>query len=78
VKALNGVNFFVKEGEFAMLQSIGMTGRQLRQMLETEGPYYAAAAGAVSVLFTVGAVLPAAVLKTVEKQSIVERLRLTE
>lgn len=107
-------SIITRRREFAMLQSIGMTGRQLRNMLVTEGIYYALAAGAVSVVlgilisvltvraltgemwffsyqFTVlpllviipillvmGVLLPLIMLKSVEKQSIVERLRETE
>lgn len=36
--------------EFAMLQSVGMTGRQLKTMLVWEGLYYTLGSGAVSVL----------------------------
>lgn len=36
--------------EFAMLQSVGMTGRQLQRMLVYEGIFYAASAGLVSLL----------------------------
>ena len=38
--------------EFAMLQSIGMTGRQLKTMLIYEGLYYALGAVAVALLFS--------------------------
>lgn len=60
IGVLNFVNsmltsIITRQKEFAMLQSIGMTGKQLRQMLVLEGLYYAAAAGMVSVLL--GAVL---------------------
>ena len=34
--------------EFATLQAVGMTGRQLRRMLTLEGLYYALFAGAAS------------------------------
>ncbi|MCI9442997.1 MAG: ABC transporter permease, partial [Ruminococcus sp.] len=37
--------------EFAMLQSIGMTGKQLKSMLSYEGLYYAAGTIAASVVF---------------------------
>ena len=97
-----------------MLQSIGMTGGQLRKMLMLEGLFYTAAAGAaalvlgilfsavivkaiavnlwffsyqftilplvlvVPVLLVIGVLLPLLVLRTVSRQSIVERLRETE
>ena len=41
--------------EFAMLQSIGMTGRQLKTMLVWEGLYYALGAVAVSLLLSIAA-----------------------
>ena len=37
--------------EFAMLQSIGLSGRQLRQLLMCEGVYYALISGALGVVF---------------------------
>lgn len=97
--------------EFAVLQSIGMTRKQLRGMLMTEGLYYTLAAVltaimlgifmsllfvrviigkmwfftyrftitpllvVVPVLLVVGLLLPAIVVRTVERQSIVDRLR---
>lgn len=100
--------------EFAMLQSIGMTTKQLQKMLIAEGFYYTATSGVLSILlgillsaiivqtfsenlwffsyhFTilpllliipilliVGILLPCLVLRTVKKQSIVDRLRETE
>lgn len=100
--------------EFAMLQSIGMTAKQLQKMLITEGLLYAAATGAVSlglgismsallsqtiakslwffsykftilplagsipILLIVGIILPIPILRSVEKQSIVDRLRESE
>lgn len=119
IGVLNFVNSMLtsivtRRREFAMLQSIGMTTKQLNRMLMTEGLLYTAAAGAVSILlgillsavvsqtiaenlwffsyrFTIlplmvtipillliGLLLPWPVLRTVEKQSIVERLRETE
>lgn len=36
--------------EFAMLQAVGMTGKQLKRMLILEGLFYAVASGAVSLL----------------------------
>ena len=39
----------LRRREFAMLQSIGMTTKQLRRMLMTEGLYYTAAAGFLSL-----------------------------
>lgn len=38
--------------EFAMLQSVGMTGRQLKQMLVLEGLFYTAGAGVVTIMLT--------------------------
>lgn len=116
IGVLNFVNsmltsIITRRTEFAMLQSIGMTGKQLRQMLVMEGVYYAAAAGFVSIvlgavlslvivqalagsmwffsykftifplllvipiLLLIGVLLPVVFLRSVEKQSIVERLR---
>lgn len=58
IVALVGVlNFFnailtgilTRRREFAMLQSVGMTGRQLKQMLVCEGVFYAAGAGALTL-----------------------------
>lgn len=43
----------VRRREFAMLQSIGMTGRQLKKMLVFEGLIYGAAAVAVSLLLSI-------------------------
>ena len=104
-------SIFTRRREFAMLQSIGLTKRQLCAMLMLEGLYYTMGAGALSVLlaavlsvgvlkgmiggmwfctyqFTVipllvvlpillliGVWLPYMIIKVVEKQSIVERLR---
>ncbi len=116
---LNFVNsmmtsILTRRREFAMLQSIGMTGKQLLQMLMTEGVWYGAASGLVSlvlgvvlsllavrklagslwffsyhftvlplvltvpVLLAVGILLPAVMLRSVERQSVVERLREVE
>ena len=43
VNFINSVltSIITRQKEFAMLQSIGMTGRQLKQMLSYEGLYYA-------------------------------------
>ncbi len=104
-------SILTRRREFAMLQSMGMTRRQLSQMLMAEGVWYGAAASLVSlilgvaasllvvrtlgagfwffsyhftvlpllltvpVLLAVGILLPALMLRSVEKQSIVERLR---
>lgn len=38
--------------EFAMLQSVGMTGRQLKQMLVYEGIFYAAGAGILTLILS--------------------------
>ena len=97
-----------------MLQSVGMTTKQLQKMLITEGLLYTASSGLLSValsmlasamlantiadslwffsyqftllpvivtiplLLIVGILLPILVLKSVEKQSIVDRLREAE
>ena len=55
---LNFVNsmmtsILTRRREFAMLQSIGMTGKQLLQMLMTEGVWYGAASGLVSLVLGV-------------------------
>ncbi len=119
IGVLNFINsmltsILTRRREFAMLQSIGMTAKQLAKMLITEGLIYTATAGAVSValgigvsvllantiakslwfftyrftllplmvtipiLLVIGILLPIPVLKSVEKQSIVDRLRETE
>ncbi len=106
-------SILTRRREFAMLQSIGMTTKQLRRMLIMEGLYYTASAGIVSMLFgilmsalivqnlsanmwffsyhftilplimtipillIIGILLPSPVLYSVQKQSIVERLRET-
>ncbi len=119
IGVLNFINsmltsILTRKREFAMLQSIGMTAKQLRKMLIGEGIIYTASAGAVSlvlsvgvsalfaetvakslwffsyqftllplivtipILLVIGILLPIPVLKSVEKQSIVERLRENE
>ena len=55
---LNFVNsmltsILTRRREFAMLQSIGMTTKQLRRMLVTEGMYYTVSSGALSILLGV-------------------------
>lgn len=107
-------SILTRKHEFAMLQSIGMTAKQLRQMLIIEGILYTASTGVLSlmlsvaasallantianslwffsyqftllpltvtipVLLIIGIILPIPVLKSVEKQSVVERLRETK
>ncbi len=44
-------SILTRRKEFAMLQSIGMTGKQLKSMLSYEGVYYAVGTIAASVLF---------------------------
>lgn len=119
IGVLNFINsmltsILTRKREFAMLQSIGMTSKQLRKMLIAEGLMYTASSGALSlalgvgvsallantvakslwfftyqftllpliitipILLVIGILLPIPVLKSVEKQSIVERLRETE
>ncbi|MCM1168072.1 MAG: ABC transporter permease [Ruminococcus sp.] len=104
-------SILTRKREFAMLQSIGMTAKQLVKMLIIEGLIYTASAGVMSVVFgvassalvantiatslwfftyqftllpliatipvllVIGILLPVLVLKSVEKQSIVDRLR---
>ncbi len=50
-------NIITRRHEFAVMQSIGMTGRQLRRLMVYEGIYYAAGAdiigGAVAALLAV-------------------------
>lgn len=116
---LNFVNamltsIFTRRREFAMLRSVGMTTKQLRKMLITEGLLYTASSGLASAALSVmvsgviantiasnlwffsyqftllpiivtipillffGALLPVLVLKSIEKQSIVDRLREAE
>lgn len=116
IGVLNFINavmtsIITRRREFAMLQSIGMTRKQLLQMLMTEGVCYGAASGAVSlvlgalvslaavrnltgqlwffsyrftltplllvvpILVGIGLILPAVMMRSVERQSIVERLR---
>lgn len=116
IGVLNFINsmmtsILTRRREFAMLQSIGMTRKQLLQMLMIEGTWYAAAAGLLSLLLcvllsllavqnlcrgiwflsyhftllplllsellllTTGLLLPALMFLSVEKQSVVERLR---
>lgn len=55
---LNFVNSMItsiitRRQEFAMLQSIGMTNKQLRKMLILEGLYYTALAGIISILLSI-------------------------
>lgn len=119
IGVLNFINsmltsILTRKREFAMLQSIGMTSKQLRKMLIAEGLMYTASSGALSlalgagvstllantvaksiwfftyqftllpliitipILLVIGILLPIPVLKSVEKQSVVERLRETE
>ena len=118
VGILNFVNSMVtaiisRKKEFAMMQSVGMTKRQLRMMLIYEGIYYAGmtlvisyilgsitvgvivstmVAGGFStfhftllplaictpVLIAFAVVIPYFCFKNLEKQSIVERLRMTD
>ena len=67
VGILNFVNSMVtaiisRRGEFAMIQSIGMTKRQLRKMLIFEGLYYAGITLVISYIlsiFTVGVIVRA-------------------
>ncbi len=119
VGVLNFINAIVtgiraRRREMAVLQSIGMTGRQLKEMLILEGCAYGISAillslilsllmqslvlgqlehilwfftakwiwspilGMLLVFLVLGAVIPAAAYRTVERQSVVERLREVE
>mgnify|MGYP007057029275 FL=1 len=119
VGILNFVNAVVtgirtRRRELAMLQSIGMTGKQLKEMLILEGCFYGVIAVSLSLVLNVllsllvmsrledmlwffkarfiwypvlgilpvflglGAVIPVLVYRSVQKSSIVERLRMTE
>lgn len=44
-------SIITRRKEFAMLQSIGMTGKQLKKMLAFEGLYYAAGTVVASAIF---------------------------
>ena len=44
-------NIITRRHEFATMQSIGMTNRQLRQMMIYEGLYYAGAADTIGAIF---------------------------
>lgn len=55
-------SIITRRKEFAMLQSIGMTGRQLRQLLAWEGVYYAA--GAIIASAVTGALFSAVVVRS--------------
>lgn len=48
-------NMITRKREFAVLQSIGMTGRQLKTMLVWEGMYYALGAIGISLILSVAA-----------------------
>ena len=54
-------SILTRRKEFAMLRSVGMTGRQLLQMLMAEGIYYAAISGGVSLV--IGTILSLAAVK---------------
>lgn len=58
VGILNFINviltgIFTRKREFAMLQSIGMTGKQLKKMLVAEGILYAVSSLIMAILFTI-------------------------
>ena len=119
VGVLNFINAIVtgiraRRREMAMLQSIGMTGRQLKEMLMLEGCAYGISAillslilsllmqslvlgqlehilwfftakwiwspilGMLLVFLALGMLIPALAYRTVERQSVVERLREAE
>lgn len=56
-------NIITRRHEFATMQSIGMTNRQLRRMMIYEGLYYAGAADIVGIIFA--AMIGLTVLKSV-------------
>lgn len=56
-------NIITRRHEFATMQSIGMTNRQLRQMMIYEGLYYAGAADTIGAIFA--AILGLTALKSV-------------
>lgn len=119
VGILNYINAIItgiraRRREFAVLQSIGMTGRQLKQMLILEGCAYGILAILLSLILSLilqglvlrqleyllwfftakwiwtpifamllvflalGAVIPVLAYRTVERQSVVDRLREAE
>lgn len=118
VGILNFINSMVtaiisRKKEFAMIQSVGMTKRQLRRMLTFEGLYYAGMTLAVSyalgvvvvgvlvrsmvadgystfrftllplfgctpILLALAVLIPYICFKNLEKQSVVERLRMAD
>lgn len=59
-------SIITRRREFAVLQSIGMTGGQLLKMLIVEGLYYAAAAGAVAIVL--GILLSVMVVRTLAEE----------
>ena len=68
IGVLNFINsmltsILTRRREFAMLQSIGMTAKQLKMMLITEGLYYTAAAGLLSVVLS--ALMSGAVMQSI-------------
>ena len=105
---------FTRKREFAMLQSVGMTNKQLKKMLLLEGVYYAMGTMIISLalatllsltilqpflwqlwftsyqfillpllisyplLLIFSAIIPGLALKTIIKESIVERLRIID
>lgn len=60
-------NIITRRHEFATMQSIGMTNRQLRRMMIYEGLYYAGAADIVGIIFA--AMIGLTVLKSVLNSS---------
>ena len=65
VNFINSVltSIITRQKEFAMLQSIGMTGKQLKQMLSYEGLYYAA--GTIIASLIAGGLFSLLVVQTV-------------
>lgn len=55
-----------RQREFAMLQSIGMTTKQLKNMLSFEGVFYAAAT--ILVSFALGSIVSLGVVSAIERQ----------
>lgn len=75
-----------RKREFAMLQAVGMTGRQLKRMLMLESLLWffeyhfdiTAVWITAPIFIVMGILLPPAVYRMLAKRTIVERLRETE
>lgn len=56
-------SIITRQKEFAMLQSIGMTGKQLRRMLSYEGLYYAA--GTIAASLAIGTLFSSTLVRAI-------------